>query len=160
MKPNIIITTNEKYIWELITKARQGKIVRMIGMGKSMRPLLEGGRDYIDLVAVDKDTQLKKNDIIFYKSYEDKFVLHRIFSVSEEGYYPNGDGNLNLEPLLKKERIYLKAVGFVRKGKYVSTDSKGYQLYVKIWTELKPRRSYLLRWHNRLCKMISTLKKE
>jgi len=159
MKNNIIVLTDEKHIWGLLGKAQQGSTVRMLGMGNSMRPLLESGRDYIDLTVVKHDTQLKKNDIVFYKSHEDKYVLHRIYTVSEEGYYPNGDGNLSIEPLLKRERIYLKAVGFVRKGKYISINSKGYRCYVTIWTKLLPFRVHLLRWHNQFCKVISILKR-
>jgi hypothetical protein len=146
MKKNIIITTKEEHIWQLIEKARQGNTVRVLGIGNSMRPLLKGGRDYIDLIAVNQDTQLEKNDVIFYKSHNDHYVLHRIYSVSEEGYYLIGDGNLKIEPLLRRESIYLKAVGFVRKGKYISIESKWYQCYVRIWTRLLPIRANLLRW--------------
>lgn len=159
MKHNTIITTEEKYILELIEKARRGETVRVLGVGNSMRPFLESGRDYIDLIVVKEDTRLNKNDVIFYKSHEDKYVLHRIISVSEEGYYPNGDGNLSIEPLLEREKIYLKAIGFVRKGKYISINSKGYQGYVRIWTRLLPFRVHLLRWDRLFCKVFSGLRR-
>ncbi|MCI7791339.1 MAG: hypothetical protein MR531_11305 [Lachnospiraceae bacterium] len=40
------MTENEK-VEKLIALAREGKIVRILGIGDSMRPLLHGGRDYI-----------------------------------------------------------------------------------------------------------------
>lgn len=155
----MIITTDENHIWELIEKARLGNTVKMIGIGKSMSPLLIDSRDYIYLIAVNNDTRLNKNDIIFYKSHEDKYVLHRIYSISEAGYYPNGDGNLSLEPLLQRDRIYLKAVGFERKGRYIPVESKWYQCYVRVWTKLLPIRGHLLRCCRGLCKVISIVKR-
>ncbi len=160
MDYNMIITTDEEHIFDLIDRARQGNIVRIIGLGNSMRPFLKDGRDFIDLIAVTQDTELKKNDVIFYKSHAGIYVLHRIYSVSDEGYFPNGDGNLCLEPLLKRENIYLKATGYVRKGKYVSIDSVWYQCYFRIWTKLFPIRTFLLRWYSRFCRVTSMLKKE
>jgi hypothetical protein len=156
----MIITTNEEHIRELIEKARRGNTVRMIGIGRSMSPLVKDGRDYIDLGAVDEATSIIKHDVVFYKSHENKYVLHRIYSISNEGYYPNGDGNLCLEPLLQRDRIYLKAVGFVRKGKYISTGSIPYRLYSYVWTKLLPVRPHLLRWYNRACKVGRILKRE
>lgn len=157
MKQKIIITTNEQYIWRLIDKARQGNTVRVLGWGDSMRPLLESGRDYIDLAAVGDDTLLKKYDVVFYQSHENKYVLHRIYSISEAGYYLNGDGNLRIEPVLNRDRIYLKAVGFVRKGKYLPVESYRYKCYVHLWTKLLPFRAFMLRWYQRLYKLFSVL---
>ena len=156
----MFVTTSENHIWELIEKARQGNTVRMLGIGSSMSPLLKDGRDFIDLVAVNNDTPLNKNDVIFYKSHENKYVLHRIYSTSNEGYFPNGDGNLCIEPLLKRERVYLKAIGFVRKGNYISIDSIRYRFYVILWTKLLPIRAFLLRWYNRFSKVLRILKME
>jgi hypothetical protein len=153
-----IILTDERHIWELIEQARQGSTVRMLGLGGSMRPFLKDGRDFIDLVAVKENTELRKADVIFYKSHEGRYVAHRIARVSRNGYVPNGDWNLTLEPSLKREGIYLKASGFVRKGKYVAADSIKYRCYAKLWLGLFPVRPFLLRWYGRglkLCKVIS-----
>jgi hypothetical protein len=160
MKNNVIITTNEYDIWKLIEIARGGNIVKVLGIGDSMQPLLEGGRDYIVMVAVDQDIKLCKNDIVFYKSHDNQYVTHRIYSVTEKGFYLIGDGNLSVEPLINRDHIYLKAIGFVRKGKYITVTSKGYQVYVLLWMKLYPIRIHLLRFYHRFCKVISILKKE
>jgi hypothetical protein len=152
------ISTKEEHIIELIDKARQGLVVRMIGIGGSMFPFLADGRDYIDLTAVDSDTKLKKNDVIFYKNHEGLYVLHRIHSSSPEGFYVIGDGNLLLEPLLKRECVYLKAVGFLRNGRYITDNTLLYKLYTRIWTALLPVRPFLLRWFRRFRKLIFMLK--
>lgn len=158
MSQNIIITTDEKHVLSLIDEARRGKTVRMIGLGHSMLPLLRSGRDYIDLIAVNDDTVLRKNDVILYMSHNGNFVLHRIYTVTEEGYFTNGDGNLSLEPLLTRDRIYLKAVGFIRNGKYIPTESIGYKLYSRIWTRLLPIRKHIFRWLHRLNRLLKLLK--
>lgn len=153
------ITTDEKHILNLIDIARQGKTVRMIGIGSSMRPLLKDGRDFVDLIAVEDNTILKKNDVIFYKSHEDQYVLHRIYTVTGEGYYPNGDGNLCLEPLLPRDNIYLKAIGFLRNGRYISVQSKLYRLYSSLWTSLRPIRGSLLIWYERICIVLAMFRR-
>lgn len=160
MKHNVIVTTNEYDIWRLIESARQGNTVRLLGIGSSMRPLLEGGRDFIDLIAVNQETELCKHDIVFYKSNDNQYVTHRIYSVSENSFHMLGDGNLSVEPLIQRENIYLKAIGFVRKGKYVSVKSKVYQGYSFLWRKLYPFRIHLLRHYQRYCKVVSILKKE
>lgn len=155
MKHNLIITTNEYDIWRLIEKARQGDIVRLLGMGNSMRPLLEGGRDYIDMISVQPDTELRINDVVFYRTPDNQYVTHRIYDATEAGYSMLGDGNLSVEPLIGRDHIYLKAIGFVRKGSYISVDSSGYQSYVRLWRRLYPIRIHLLRLYHRYCKVIS-----
>jgi hypothetical protein len=160
MKHNIIVTTNENDIWKLIEHARLGTTVRLLGIGSSMCPLLESGRDYIDLIAVNHDTKLYKNDIVFYKANDNQYVTHRIYSISEKGYHMLGDGNLCIEPLINKAHIYLKAVGFVRKGKYIPVEAKRYLIYVFLWTKLYPIRIHLLRLYHRYGKLTSVLKKE
>ena len=96
MSQNIIITTDEKHVLSLIDEAtRQNR--KNDWPGHSMLPL-RSGRDYIDLIAVNDDTVLRKNDVILYMSHNGNFVLHRIYTVTEEGYFTNGDGNLSLEP--------------------------------------------------------------
>lgn len=149
----MIVTTDENHILSLITEARQGKTVRMLGIGKSMTPLLKDGRDFIDLIAVDNETALNKYDVVFYKSHKGEYVLHRIYSISKAGYYPNGDGNRTLEPLLQREKIYLKAIGFIRKGRYVSVQSLWYRCYVKIWANSLPTRGLLLRCYHWICRV-------
>lgn len=159
MKYEVKVTTDEYNIRNLVEKARQGHRVRLLGIGNSMLPFLEGGRDYIDLIAVNQDTKLFKKDIVFYKSYDNQYVTHRIYSVTEEGCYLIGDGNLSIEPLVKRKNIYLKAVGFIRKGKYISTASKGYQFYTALWMKLCPIRIHLLRFYYRINKIACILKK-
>lgn len=160
MKHNIMITTNEQDIWRLIEKARQGFTVRLLGVGNSMRPFLEDGRDYIDFSAVNSDTELSKNNIVFYKSQDNQYVTHRIYSALEKGFHMLGDGNLSVEPLINRENVYLKAIGFVRKGRYISVDSLVFHVYSCLWRTLYPIRSHLLRLCHWYDKAISILKKE
>lgn len=159
IKHKVTLTTDEYNIRNLVEKARQGHRVRLLGIGNSMLPFLEGGRDYIDLIAVDQDRKPCKKDIVFYKSYDNQYVTHRIYSATEEGCYLIGDGNLSIEPLVSWENIYLKAIGFIRKGKYISASSKGYQFYTALWMKLYPIRIHLLRLYHRINKIAGILKK-
>ena len=125
------MTENEK-VEELIRIAREGKIVRILGRGNSMRPLLLGDRDYVYLRTLEDGEQYSKGDVVLYWS-GGIYIMHRILRIVPEGYIMLGDGNQELETPIPSERIYLKAEGFLRDGKYISTKRTGYKIYVMLW---------------------------
>lgn len=138
-------------IKQLIEQARSGKTIRMLGLGDSMKPLLKNGRDSIELAAIYPDTPLKKGDVVLYLC-NGVYVLHRIIYISGDYYSMLGDGNLTVEPPLHRDFIYLKAVGYIRNGKYVRADAIHIRLYGFLWRKLYKHRPFL--W-----KMISVIHK-
>lgn len=97
-------------------------------VGTSMMPLLRQG---IDLFTVKKkdDELCKRGDVVLYHRDPDKFVLHRIIEVSENGYVTMGDNTVSKEFGIRDEDILGVMTGFVRNGRYHSTDELGYRLY-------------------------------
>lgn len=138
----------ENYEWEsaciklLIEQAQKGETVRILGLGISMRPLLRNGKDYIDLIAVTDDTPLKKGDVVLYLS-DGIYVLHRIFQISKKGYAMLGDGNLLVESPLPRDAIFLKATGYLRKGKYLKADALPLKIYGWLWMKLRILRPFI-----------------
>jgi len=102
--------------------------------GVSMWPMIRNGKDSVRIEAV--EGRLKKNDIPLYKDARGRYVIHRIIKVTDTGYVICGDGLYEREYDITDKNIIGRVEGFFRKEKYVSCDSKGYLLYVKIWVGL------------------------
>lgn len=133
-----------KLIEEMIDYARQGHRVCLLGNGQSMWPLLVDGRDYIFLESVENDTELIRGDVVLYQ-VNGRYILHRIYRVTEKGYEMLGDGNVMIEPPLPREQIFLKAVAYERKGKRVSADAWQLQVYAKVWMRMRKVRPWIRR---------------
>lgn len=132
------MTENEK-VERMIEIANSGKNVKIRGLGNSMRPLLHGGRDEIYLQAITEDKPLCVGDVVLY-CVDDVYKIHRIMKIVPEGYIIAGDGNQFLEPPLKREYIYLRAIGFQRADRYISVENTGYRIYAYLWRVLYPVR--------------------
>lgn len=137
------MTENEK-VEKLIALAKEGKTVRILGIGNSMRPLLHGGRDYIYFRALRKDESYQKGDVVLYQ-WDGIYVMHRIADIVPEGYIMLGDGNQFKEEPLSEDRIYLKAEGFLRNGRYISVQNKLYRIYVSLWVNFWKLRPFVRR---------------
>lgn len=126
--------TEQEKVEQLIRLANEGKIVRILGIGDSMSPLLHSGRDYIYLRTLRDGENYQKGDVVLYLT-DGIYVVHRIVDIVPEGYIMLGDGNqIKEEPILDKD-IFLKAEGFLRNGRYISAMHPGYRLYAW-WRQL------------------------
>ena len=99
--------------------------------GVSMWPMIRNGVDSIHIEAV--EGRLNKFDIPLYKDNRGRYVIHRIIEVTDTGYVILGDGLYEREYDITDAHILGKVVGFFRKEKYISCDSKGYLRYVRFW---------------------------
>ncbi|WP_156018391.1 S26 family signal peptidase [Streptococcus ruminantium] len=113
-----------------------GRSVIYVTQGISMRPLLYDKRHkkatQIRLEPL-PDHSLKIGDIpIFQKKSNGQLVLHRIIHQDEQYYYTRGDNCLHGETVAR-EQVFGYVTKIYRKGKWFSTDHKGYKIYVSIW---------------------------
>ena len=137
------MTEHEK-VEQLIRLANEGKIVRILGIGDSMRPLLHGGRDYIYLRTLRDGEDYKKGDVVLYLT-DGIYVVHRIVDIVPEGYIMLGDGNQVKEAPITRQDIFLKAEGFLRNGRYISAMHPVYRLYVWWWVMIWSFRPFVRR---------------
>ncbi len=119
-----------------------GQSVKFTPQGTSMRPTIYGGRDQVILSPLPE--KLKKYDLPLYRREDGQFVLHRIVKVGQT-YTCVGDNQFILEEGVPQEWMIALTTGFVRKGKYYSTDSFGYRIYCRIWHWTRPVRHFGLR---------------
>lgn len=117
-----------------------GAAIPLIVSGNSMRPFLYSGRDTVYLQATDGEP--RRGDIVFYCRDENKYVLHRVKSVSPDGFYAIGDAQTAVEGPIKKEKILAVVKKVNRKGKIISEKSPVWVFYKKIWLaiyRIRPR---------------------
>ena len=124
------------------------KSVTFVVRGFSMRPFLDDGRDKVVLVP---PRTPKIGDVVLAEIAERRYALHRVIKIEGDTYTMRGDGNpLRMKELFKQENIVGLADGFIRKGKYVSVNSRKWRFYSTMWRLLTPFRRILLAIYRRL----------
>ena len=97
-------------------------------VGVSMMPLLRQGKDLFTVTKRNGE-RCKKGDVVLYKRPPNKYVLHRIVEVRDNGYVILGDNCINKEYGIKDSDIIGVMTGYVRNGKEHSIYDKSYRLY-------------------------------
>ena len=104
--------------------------VAILTRGISMRPML---REHKDIVIIERVTRkLKKYDVPLYRRPNcDRFVLHRIVKITDNGYVIRGDNLLYNEYDVTDNDIVGVLKAFYRDGKYYNcATSKKYKIYI------------------------------
>ena len=141
---------NHLFMQEITRMFRQEgkKSVTFIVRGFSMRPFLEDGRDKVVLAP---PREPKIGDVVLAEISEKRYALHRVIKVENGIYTMRGDGNpLRMTEQFTQDKIIGLADGFIRKGKFVSTDSRQWRCYSAVWNILKPLRRILLAIYRRI----------
>lgn len=133
---------------------REGRTVKVLGRGNSMRPYLVHERDYIVVKGVTSGddalrAKIVKGAVVLAEIAPHKYVLHRIVDVTAGRITLLGDGNFTPE-YCKADNVLGVALSFIRKGrtKEESADSWRYRLYTFCWTRTLLLRRYLLKLHD------------
>ena len=109
--------------------------------GVSMYPMLRNCVDKVVLIPI--TGRQKKGDIIFYRRDNGQYILHRIISVTQEGYICCGD-NQSAKEEVRHEQLLAVVDGYFRGEKEHKLTELGYQLYVLACVGLFPLRRYIL----------------
>ena len=120
----------------------EGRTVRFTPEGVSMRPMLKGGRDSVELAPL--PPQLHRYDAVLYRRDNGQFVLHRIISVQNGAYICMGDAQFVPEQV-RPEQMLAAVRSFTRRGKPISADSPGYRLYCRLWCGTRQVRHFICR---------------
>lgn len=124
------------------------KSVTFIVRGVSMHPFLGNGRDKVILVPPRKP---KLGDVVLAEVMEKRYALHRVIAIKDGVYTMQGDGNpKRMKEYFTEDKIIGIADGFIRKGKYVSINSRKWRTYSTFWKLAKPFRRILLAIYRRI----------
>ena len=124
-------------------------------VGSSMRPLFKTHRDAVTLITPDRE--IKKYDIVLYKTPSDKYILHRVIGIKDGVYVIRGD-NTFVKERVPKEWIIAYAVSFNRKGKKHKTTDLSYRIYSRVWHRIYPLRLVVFKIRRLLSKIKHKIK--
>ena len=110
--------------------------------GVSMLPMLRQGKDRVELGPL--PDRLKKYDLPMYRRGDGKYVIHRIVRVEEGCYICMGDNTYN-EERIAPEQMKALVGAFVRGGRRISVEHRGYRLYCRVWCAVYPVRRWMKR---------------
>lgn len=121
----------------LIKKAvNENSSVRIYPRGKSMMPMIREG---IDSVVLSKADDLKKYDIVFFKSEDSFYSLHRITKIKNDKIYVCGDNQSKKERITQRQ-IIAKVKKWYRGEEEVLNNDKNYRKYIKKIMLIRPLR--------------------
>ncbi len=103
-------------------------------VGISMLPLLRQNRDIIEIHRKEPATRCRRYDVVLYKR-GDKYILHRVLEVRPKDYVICGDHNIRREYGITDDRILGVMTRVIRDGKSITTENRGYRLYVHLWCD-------------------------
>lgn len=124
------------------------KSVTFTVYGISMHPFLGNGRDKVVLAP---PAEPRIGQVVLAEVQPQRYALHRIIRIDGTTITMRGDGNpLAMTEQFTADKLVGTAEGFIRKGKYVSTDSKLWRYYSAIWQACNPVRRLLLIIYRRI----------
>ena len=120
---------------------KEGHAVTLRTKGYSMLPFIVGGRDK---VVLQQAVSWQEGDIVLAHLPEGRYVLHRIYRLSEEKVILMGDGNLQATECCKQSDIVGMAVQIIRDGRVVDCRAAGERWRARLWRWLLPLRRYIV----------------
>ena len=143
-------------IYEIEEKLKNDEEVSSLTVGISMEPMLRQHRDIVIIKRV--NGRLKRNDVPLYRRAGcDRFILHRILKVTNDGYVIRGDNLYRKEYDVKDGDIIGVLKAFYRDGKYYDCEkSRKYKIYVFLMRTSYPFRYF---WKFRLRPFLGKIKR-
>ena len=107
---------------------KEGELI-YTNVGYSMYPLIKQREDILKIVKTD---DIKKGDIVLYKSNVDHDVLHRLLKIKKDKIILAGDYNYIKDQLIDKNQILGKLITITKKDGQVINLSKD-KKFRKFW---------------------------
>ena len=111
--------------------------------GTSMLPFIGDNRDSV-ILEKRNFNNLKKGDIILFQYDSGKYILHRIYNISQSGYQTIGDGCISFDDWIRTDQVKGVVTKIIRKGKEIDCNSTKWKIIFSLWMKLLPIRRYLL----------------
>ena len=135
------VMPNQELISEIGKIIQDGTDVIFKPKGMSMLPFIIGGKDRVLLRKVDVITP---GDIVLAEVSGNKFVLHRVESITGDTIVLMGDGNVRGREKCKEKDILAVAVKIIKDKREIDCRSARHQYQARLWRSLLPTRRYLL----------------
>ena len=135
---------NQILFSEIEKMLAEGRQASFTVMGNSMYPFLVSGRDSV--IVEDIGTgKLRVGDILLIKPLPNRYMLHRVTQLAEDGFETTGDRNSFRDGLFPYERIVGRVSVIIRKNKTIPCSNPWYRFLSGLWSLLFPFRENLIR---------------
>lgn len=117
-----------------------GKYLRFQACGGSMHPFIKNGQ--IIQVRSTKISEINAGDIVFYRSLDNRMVVHRIIKKCRENgriaFLVKGDSASHFDEYVYPERISGKVVAIEKNNKTIRMDRGLLKLINVFWAKFSP----------------------
>ena len=132
-----------EYVSILKELAEEGREVSLKVAGGSMLPFLVHDRDRICFE--EPKRKLKKGDMVFYQRANGRYIMHRIYKITKDGYYMVGDAQKEIEGPLPESCIFALITKVRRKGKWIGPEDFWWRFFANVWIRVVPLRETILK---------------
>ena len=115
--------------------------------GCSMLPIFRQDRDTVILAPI--TGRLKPGDVALFRRENESYVLHRVITITPEGYQFCGDNEAQLEQV-SHGQLEAIVVGYIRNGKEYTGNRPDHRLYCWSKVRLFGLRKYYIALRRRL----------
>ena len=131
---SMVLGTDE---WYELVRTGANVCVNVVPTGRSMRPLIVGGRDSVLIKPA--TCPLKKGDIVLFKRTDGANVLHRLWRIGKDGTLTTyGDGCAAPDRPIRPEQVRGVAVQLTRKGRAYRLDGAASRFQGRVWWVVRP----------------------
>lgn len=136
--------SNDLLLGEVEKILADNRSVMLKAMGSSMLPFIIGGRDTVLIKRLPETQVLQVGQIVLAHLPDNRYVLHRIISISENEIVLMGDGNLRATERCQYPGIVGIVTQIIRNGRPIDCNTRHERRKAAVWSTLLPIRRYLL----------------
>lgn len=140
------------------TELEKNGAIAFVPRGNSMWPIIKNHKQSVIIRKKELSERLKPLDVAFYLRKNGAFVLHRVISLTEQGYVMCGDSQYALEQV-EEGQVFGVLEGFYKGKKYVKATDTKYIKKVKKWYSRKFLRKLRLKCFYLRNRIINKLKR-
>lgn len=139
--------SDELILSEAVRLVNEGMAVTLLVKGRSMLPFIFGGRDSVVLT---RPGEIREGDVVLARIGGQRYVLHRVMSVSDTRIELMGDGNVAGRETCRPEDVLARADEVVGPdGRHRRLDTPKQRRRARLWRRLLPVRRWILAVYKR-----------
>lgn len=143
-----LIMANEALLPEVAKMLAKGLMVTLPVKGNSMLPFIIGGQDSVMLRK--PAGTLQKWEIVFARTDNGAYVLHRIIAFDGSQVILMGDGNVHGVETCSRENVFGVVKNIIKGKRYIDCELPTQRKKAKLWYRMLPLRRYLLTVYRRI----------
>lgn len=132
--------------WAVLAREGVAPPVTIPLEGSSMQPLIRRSMDPVTIVPLQRS--LKKGDVVLFTTGPGRYVVHRVWKLTQDQVLTLGDNCLNPDSWMPLACVLGQAVAFRRNGRRYRLDTTGARLWGRFWMWLYPIRKCYKRFRS------------